>query len=32
MAALAEGKLLWEPDAAFKERAHLTRYTRWLES
>jgi acetoacetyl-CoA synthetase len=26
MAALAEGKLLWEPDAEIKLRAHLLRY------
>ena len=30
MAALAEGKLLWEPDAEFKLRAHLQRYIDWL--
>ncbi|MFI5024885.1 MAG: acetoacetate--CoA ligase [Alphaproteobacteria bacterium] len=30
MAALAEGKLIWKPDAAFKRRAHLQRYMDWL--
>ncbi|MGD0561798.1 MAG: acetoacetate--CoA ligase [Roseiarcus sp.] len=30
MAALAEGALLWEPDAEFKQTAHLKRYMDWL--
>ena len=32
MAELAEGKLLWEPDEAFRQRANLTRYMDWLAS
>jgi acetoacetyl-CoA synthetase len=30
MARLAEGELLWEPNAEFKQRAHLKRYMEWL--
>lgn len=30
MTDLAEGKLIWEPDASFKESANLTRYMGWL--
>ncbi len=29
--AVSEGSLLWEPSAAERERANLTRYLRWLE-
>ncbi len=30
MVERAEGKLIWEPDASFKESANLTRYMGWL--
>jgi acetoacetyl-CoA synthetase len=30
MVHLAEGAVLWEPSAAFRERSELTRYMRWL--
>jgi acetoacetyl-CoA synthetase len=30
MQSIVEGTLLWEPSSAVKERAHLTRYMRWL--
>jgi acetoacetyl-CoA synthetase len=32
MAELVEGKLIWEPDEAFKRDANLTRYMDWLAS
>ncbi len=30
MAGTAEGTVLWEPPAAFRDRSELTRYMRWL--
>jgi hypothetical protein len=30
--AVEEGTVLWEPTADFKNRAHITKYLKWLES
>ena len=32
MSVITEGTLLWEPSAAVKERANLTRYMDWLRN
>ena len=32
MSAITEGTLLWEPSAAVKKRANLTRYMDWLQN